>query len=310
MKRVFITRPLHPVAKETLRPYFQVDENPKDEVLPRDKLKEVVRDYDAILSTIPDILDKEILSHAKNLKLISNFAIGLDNIDVQYAHSKGIQVYNLPDVVTNSTADLTFALLLALIRKIPEAWAYVKEDRWKMFEPSLFLGEELAGKTFGIFGFGRIGKAVARRALGFGLKVIVYHRSQVALEDPFKGQVEQVSIDELFRRVDYLSLHVPLTDETRNRIRMDEMCKMVRHPILINMARGPIVNTHDLVIALEKGILRGAALDVTDPEPISGSHPLCKRDNCLIIPHLGTATIECRYQMAKQAASNIIEPLA
>lgn len=304
MKRVFITRPLHPIAKETLRPFFHVEEHSVDEVLPRDKLKEAVKEYDAILTTIPDIVDKEILLEAKNLKLVSNFAIGLDNIDVKFAESKGIKVYNLPDVVTNSTADLTFALLLALIRKIPEAAAYVKEDRWKMFVPSLFLGEELAGKTFGIFGFGRIGKAVAQRARGFGLKVIVYHRRELSSEE-LQG-ARQVGLEELFRQVDYLSLHVPLTNETRNSIRIDEMCKMLKHPILINMARGPIVNTQDLVIALEKGILRGAALDVTDPEPLSGKHPLCARENCLIIPHLGTATIECRYQMAKQAASNIL----
>jgi glyoxylate reductase len=259
------------------------------------------------VTTIPDVLNKDLLSQAKYLKVISNFAIGLDNIDVVFARSKGIAVYNLPDIVTNSTADLTFAILLALIRKIPQAQEFVKEGRWKGWEPALFLGEELSGKTFGIIGYGRIGKAVAKRALGFGLNIVVYNRSQIVPEEPILGSLKQVSWDEFLSLSDYISIHVPLTEETKSLINMQILLKMKKKPILINMARGAIIETDDLVVALEKGLLRGAALDVTYPEPLSNCHPLCMLENCLITPHIGSATVECRERMAKQAAMHIIE---
>ena len=304
-QRVYITRKIPSIAKELLSKHFYVEENAGSSGLSKEKLKEAAQRFDGLLTTFVDRIDAEVLQNAK-IKAISNYAIGLDNIDLALARKLGIAVYNTPDIVTNSTADLTFALLLSFIRQIPQARDYVKKGLWQQFDPLLFLGEELHGKIFGILGYGRIGKAVAQRALGFGLKVIVYHRSEVTHSGPQKN-FEQVSFDELLKRSDYLSLHVPLTPETHNMINLETMAKMARKPILINMARGAIVNPDDLVTALTKGMLRGAVLDVTSPEPIPHEHPLCHMENCLIIPHLGTATIECREAMAVQAAQNLIE---
>ena len=308
MKKVLITKTLpSDIAKELLSKKYLVDIN-EGSVLKKEDLIEAVQKYDGILSLLCDRFDKEVLSYAKNLKVISNFAIGLDNIDQNEAHKKNIKVFNLPDIVTESTADLTFAILLSLIRKIPEAKAYVKKNKWVAYDPTLFMGEELHNKTFGIIGFGRCGKAVAKRALGFGLNVIFYNRSKVDLQDDLK-LCKQVSLDDLFKSSDYISLHVPLTEETKHFLFLDTIKQMVKKPVLINMARGGVVNTDDLVYALENKLLRSASLDVTDPEPLTKDHPLLSLENCLVVPHIGSATLECRYQMAKKAAENILSCL-
>lgn len=298
MFKIFITRKLPGNPRQFLEDKFIVDENDRDELFPREKLLQIISEYDGILSTIPDRLDAEVLAQAKKLKVISNWAAGLDNIDVKAAEKQGIQVYNLPDTVTESTADLTMALFLSLVRRIPEGRDYVLSGKWRGFEPSLLLGEELKGKTFGIIGFGRIGKAVAKRAAAFGMQVIAYHPK------PLIG-VTQVSLEELYRVSDYISLHVPLKNETKGMINRMAMQKMKKRPILINMARGSVINTEDLVYALREGLIRGAALDVTDPEPLAPDHPLCSLPQCLIIPHIGSATVECRTLMSKMAADNL-----
>lgn len=300
MKRIYITRQLMPIAKELLSRHFSVDENPQDEPLSRDELKRIVKEYDGILSTIPDRLDRDILGDA-NLRVISNCAAGLDNVDLVAAKEKNITVFNVPDATTESTADLTFAILLSLIRRVVEAKAYVREGRWRGWEPALLLGEELSGKNFGVIGYGKIGKAVANRALGFGLKVLVYTRSPIT-----DSRVRQVGLDELYTESDYISIHAPLTPQTLGMIDKKALQKMKRHPILINMARGSMIKTDDLVEALMQGAIRGAALDVTDPEPIAGSHPLCHLENCLVLPHIGSATVECRTNMSRIAAENLI----
>ncbi len=312
MKKAYITRRLPPVAKELLSRFFSVDENSRNEPLPKEKLLEAVTAYDGILATVPDLFTKDVLARAHRagrLKVISNYAIGLDNIDVGFAKENGIAVYNVPDVVTNSTADHAFALLLALIRKIPEAREFVRDGRWKAWDPELFIGDELNGKTFGIIGYGRIGRAVAKRAVGFGLRVIFYNRSAVEIEPQLMDKVKQVSLDELFMQSDYISLHISLTNDTKNFIDIKAMEKMQKRPVLLNLARGGVVNTDDLVAALKNGLIRSAALDVTAPEPIGSSHPLCQLENCLVVPHIGTATKECREQMARCAAENIINHL-
>lgn len=304
MKKVFVCRSIPNIAQNLLSKKFDVIVNEKKE-LSKAKLIEVLKDFDGMLSTLPDIIDKEVLSQAKNMKVISNYAVGLDNIDVDYAKSKNIAVFNLPDIVTNSTADLTFAIFLSLVRKICSARDYVKNDLWKFVDPDLFVGEELHGKTFGIIGFGRIGKAVAKRALGFGMKVIFCHTRELAEVESIEG-CKQVSKSDLLAQSDFISLHVPLTPENKHLVNIDLMKEMKKKPIIINVARGGVVNTDHLIEALKNGYIKGAALDVTDPEPLSGNHPLCSFDNCLIVPHIGTATIDCRYEMAKKAAENII----
>ncbi len=303
MKKIFITRRLPKVAREILSAHFHVDESYDNAPLSVEKLKEVVSSYDGILSSVTEKFTPEILDLKNNLQVISNFAVGLDNIDLEYAKKRGIFIYNTPNVVTNSTADMTFALLLQLIRQVSLAQEFVRSDNWKSWDPELFLGEELSGKTFGIIGFGKIGKAVAQRARGFDLNVIYHNRSKVDSEDP---PVKQVDLDYLLAHSDYISLHVPLSEETKGLIDQIAFNKMARKPILLNMARGGVVNTDHLYAALKSGQVRGACLDVTDPEPISGNHPICNLPNCIVIPHIGTATKECRHNMAQLAAQNII----
>lgn len=303
MIRIYITRQLMPVARELLSAHFEVEENLQDQPLPREELKRVVQHFDGILSTIPDRLDKEILEHAKKLKIISNCAAGLDNVDTAVAKERKIAVCNVPDATTQSTADMTFAILLSLIRRVGEAENYVKKGLWKGWEPALLLGEELYDKYFGIIGFGKIGKAVAERALGFGMKVLIFARSKLELTHP---RMQQVALDELYQKSHYLSIHVPLTSETKGMIDAAALRKMEQKPVIINMARGAVVCTDDLVQALKEGSVRGAALDVTDPEPILPSHPLCHLKNCLIVPHIGSATVECRTLLARKAAENLI----
>ncbi len=306
MKRIFITRRLPAIAKELLSKHFMVDSSEDNAPLPLPKLGEIAAAYDGILTTVSEKITSELLADS-SLQVISNYAVGLDNIDLAAAQQKGITVYNTPDVVTESTADMTFALLLAFVRKTRAAQDFVRSNEWNAWNPELFLGEELCGKTMGIIGFGKIGQAVARRAIGFGMHVVYYNRSTKIIDHPFiASQVRQVDLTSLLAQSDYISLHVPLTPKTKNLIGKKEFIKMKNQPILLNLARGGVVNTDDLVEALRTKLIRGACLDVTDPEPLSGSHPLCQLDNCLIVPHIGTATVECRYAMAKIAAENII----
>jgi glyoxylate reductase len=304
--KVLITRKIPDIAKDLLSAKFDVTMRLENQALPKEQLIEAVNEYDAILSTVTEKFTKDILEKSSRLRVISNYAAGIDNIDIASAERKDIKVFNIPDVVTNSTADFTFALLLAIIRKLGEAIAFIKNNEWKAWDPYLFLGEELHGKTFGIIGFGRIGQAVARRANGFGMKVIYHNTSSVSGKSDFQFIPQKVSIEELVNLSDYISIHLPLTPQTKHLINKDMFSKMTKKPLVLNMARGEIVKTEDLIWALRTGKIRGAGLDVTDPEPLPASHDLCKIDNCFVTPHIGTATQDCRHEMAKHAAMNIL----
>eukprot|EP00919_Chromeraceae_sp_WS-2016_P073756 GHVR01174380.1.p1 GENE.GHVR01174380.1~~GHVR01174380.1.p1 ORF type:complete len:268 (-),score=59.61 GHVR01174380.1:193-996(-) len=259
MKKIFITRKLVPIIKELLRDTFEVHSNEDNTIMSRDKLILAVQTYDGILTTIPDKIDKDILSHAgPNLKVICNYATGLDNIDIDYANKINISVYNTPDAVTNATADHTFAAFLSFLRKIPEGQQYVKDDKWTGWDPWLFLGYDLDSKVFGIIGYGRIGKAVARRALGFGLKVLYYNRSIV--NDNINDNIKQVTLDELLCKSDYISIHLPCTYATTGFIDLNMIKKMIRKPIIINTSRGAIINTLDLVESLTQGFIKGVCV--------------------------------------------------
>ena len=307
MKKVFITRRLPSIAKDILLDKFEVSERSENSPCPNDRIIEIVKNYDAVLSTVSEKFDKTILSKRDKLKVISNYAVGLDNIDLKYAKSIGIAVYNTPDVVTNSTADLTFSILLSLIRRISPAQSFIKKNKWKSWDPELFLGEELSGKVFGILGFGKIGQAVAGRAIGFGLNIIYYDIEEKNVESILDKHAKPVRLDDILEKSDYISIHLPLTNETEHLINRSTFDKMKKKPIILNMARGNIIKTVGLVEALKSGKIRGAGLDVTSPEPLPGNHPLCRLDNCIVVPHIGTATQECRYSMARLAAQNIIK---
>jgi glyoxylate reductase len=301
VKRVFISRRLPKIAHELLEKNFKVESFEENQTIGQIRLKEIVRDFDAILSTLSDKMDREILSQAKNLKVISNCAMGLDNIDLEYAREKGIKVYNLPKVTTASTADMAFSLLLSFARQIPQK--YVQNSQWQGWDPEIFNGEELEGKTLGVLGFGAIGQAVAKRAHGFGLKVIYYNRS--VLHNV--GELgTAVNLDALYEQSDYISVHLALNAETKYFLNRSAFIKMKRQPLILNLARGDVIEQNDLLEALDQGHVRGAALDVTSPEPIKGDHPLCQHKKIMVVPHIGSATVECRIEMARWAAQNIV----
>ena len=261
----------------------------------RTKLHECAGELEGILCLLTDRIDAEFLDAAPNLRAISNYAVGVDNIDVEAATARGIPVGYTPDVLTEATADATFALLLAAARRVVEGDAEVRAGHWLTWEPQQLLGFDVHGKTLGIVGMGRIGKAVARRAGGFDMEVL---------------DSKEVGLGELLERSDFVSLHTRLTDETRHLIGEDELRRMKDTAILINTARGPIVDTQALQRALVYGWIAGAALDVTDPEPLPKGHPLLDAPNLIVVPHIASASTEAREAMANLAVDNLLAGLA
>lgn len=296
--KALITREIPDIAKQLLSTQYQVDI--LSEELSSEKWQEAVQSYDAVLSVVYDKLTQDILSKASRLKIISNYAIGLDNIDLQAAKLKNIAVYNLPDIVTDSTADLTIGLLLTLARNIIPAADYVRKGQWDKGDLFAFCGQELRGKTLGIIGMGRIGQAVAKRAMAFGMNIIFYARKPIL----FSG-AKQMSFDAVIQTSDFLSLHIPGSFENTNLINEHVLSQMKPTATLLNLARGTVVDTQALYEALKNNKILAAGLDVTNPEPLR-NHPIAKLPNCLIVPHIGTTTDTCRYQMARQAALNIL----
>jgi glyoxylate reductase len=263
---------------------------------------------EGIFTLLTDPVNDEILKKAPNLKVISNMAVGVDNIDLAACTRLKIPVGHTPGVLTEGTADLTMALLLALTRRIPEATRDAKEGKWTTWSPTGWLGGDLSGVTIGIVGMGKIGQAVARRANGFGLGVIYTARSPKPEIEEAIG-AKKVSFDHLLRESDFVCLHVPLTPETQEMIGISEIDKMKKSAYLINASRGPVINTNELVNALKENRIAGVALDVTDPEPLPPEHPLYKFPNCLITPHIGSATTNTRKNMAELACINLLAGL-
>jgi glyoxylate reductase len=299
--KALITREIPDIAKQLLSERYQVEVI--SDGLTTEQWQEVVQSYDAVLSVVYDKLTPEILSQATRLKIISNYAIGLDNIDLMTAKQKNIAVYNLPDIVTDSTADLTLGLLLTLARNIIPAAEFVRAGKWEKGDLFAFCGQELRGKTLGIIGFGRIGKAVAERAKAFGMNIIFYARRPVNLGEA--NGANQVEFDNLIQTSDFVSLHVPGSVENTDMINKKVLDNMKPTACLLNLARGNVVNTEDLYQALINNKIQAAGLDVTNPEPLK-DHPIAKLPNCVILPHIGTTTEACRYEMARQAALNIL----
>lgn len=267
-------------------------------------------DFDVVLSQLHDILDAPLLGEAR-IKGVSNYAVGCDNIDVEAAASHEILVGNTPGVLTDATADLAMALMLAAARRIPEGDAMVREGRFCGWEPELLLGRDVSGAVLGLAGFGRIARAVARRALAFGMTVLFAPRPPgertVSREElgEFAGRVTQVPWDELVRGSDYLSLHVPLTEQTRHLVDADVLERMRPGAILINTARGPVVEETALVQALREGVIAGAGMDVYEDEP--GLAPgLAELPNTVLLPHVGSATVSVRAEMARLSALNAV----
>ena len=275
---------------------------------PRAALLEAVAGCAGILTLLTDRVDDELLDAAgPGLRVVSDLAVGYDNVDVPACTRRGVAVGNTPGVLTETTADLAFGLLMAAARRIAEGDRLVRAGGWRTWGPLAFLGTDVHGATLGIVGLGRIGQAVARRAAGFGMTILYANRTRLApAVEEAAGGARFVSLDELLERSDFVSLHLPLGPTTRHRIGAAELARMKPTAILINTARGPIVDQAALYRALRDGVIGGAALDVTDPEPMSGDDPLLTLDNCLVVPHIASASRATRGRMAAMAAANLL----
>jgi glyoxylate reductase len=263
---------------------------------------------EGILSMLVDKVDEAFLARAPGLRVISNYAVGYDNIDVSACTRRKIPVGNTPGVLTDATADLTMALLLSSARGIVKAATDARNGLWQIWTPTGWLGADLRGATLGIIGLGKIGRAVAQRATGFGLNVVYFKPKREPEIESALG-VTYLPLDELLRKSDFVTLHCSLNQQTRGLINETALQKMKPTAILINTARGPIVVTDALVRALREGWIAGAGIDVTDPEPLPKTHPLYELPNCLIIPHIGSATHGTRRSMAKLACENLLAGL-
>lgn len=298
MALCFVTRSLPGGALDRLRAAHDVRVWPGTEPPPRAELVAGARAADALLSLLTDGVDEDLLDAAPRLRAVANYAVGTDNVDLRAATARGIPVGNTPDVLTETTADLAFALMLAAARRLVEADAAVRAGEWPDWQPDAFLGHDVHGAVLGIVGFGRIGQAVARRAEGFGMTVLHNSRSG------------GVPLDELLARADFVSLHAPLTDATRGLIGTRELELMKPSAILVNTARGGLVDSRALEAALREGVVAGAALDVTDPEPLPPDHPLLGAPNLVVAPHVGSASHRTRAAMADMAVDNLLAALA
>ncbi len=271
----------------------------------RTELIERSRGVDGLLCLLTDKVDGELMDAiGPQLKVISSMSVGVDHIDVAAATSRGIPVGNTPGVLTDATADQTFALLLAAARRLAEGERYLRAGKWVTWSPSLLLGADLVGATLGIVGFGRIGQAVAKRAQGFDLRVI-YH--DPTAQSAYNAQ--PVDLDTLLRESDFVSIHVPLNAETKHLVNAEFLAKMKPNAVLVNAARGGILDQNALYHALKSKQIFAAALDVTDPEPLPMDSPLLELENCLIVPHLGSASKKTRDMMSLLAAQNLVAGL-
>jgi len=286
-------------------PEYDIEINESEEPLERSILLKKIKDVEGILSTLRHKFDEEILSNAKNLKVISNYAVGYNNIDINYAKKKGIIVTNTPDVLTNATANTTIALILNVTRRFVESDKFLRDGKWKGWKPDFMLGVDLEGKTLGIIGMGRIGISVAKLAKCFGMNII-YHSRMRKEKIETELNASYCTLNGLLKSSDIISLHVPLTSETFELISLKEFKLMKRTAFIINTSRGPVINEKDLIQALEQKIIAGAGLDVFTIEPIEKDNKLINFDNVVLYPHLGSATIETRKKMAEIAVKNLI----
>ena len=307
MGKVFVTRRIPSVGLERLESLHDVEVWEGQDPPPRDLLLEKVRGCSGVLSMLSDKIDAPLMDSAgPSLRGIANFAVGYNNIDFQAAKDRSVQVGNTPGVLTNATADIAVGLILAAGRCFGPAIGNVQRFEWRNWEPMMFLGQEFEGKTLGIVGMGRIGHAVAKRMHGgWGMR-IVYTARDKKPEAESSFHATRLELDDLLRQSDVVSLHCPLTDQTRNLIGARELGLMKSNAVLVNTARGEVIDQAALADALSQRRIFAAGLDVTTPEPIDPSDPLRSQAQCLILPHIGSATQEARDQMATMAANNLI----
>jgi glyoxylate reductase len=308
VRKILVTGRLPEDILSVLSEHFTVASQDEDRPMERQRLLAAVGDLDGLLCMITDGIDEELLDHAPRLKMIANMGVGYNNIDVAAATARGIPVSNTPGVLTEATADLAFTLLLAIARRVVEGDRRVRAGEFRFWAPFLFLGREVSGKTLGIIGMGRIGKAVAQRARGFDMPVIYHNRSRIDDAEEIRLGARYAPLDELLHNSDFISLHVPLTVETRHMIGRRELALMKSSAYLINTSRGPVVDEQALLAALQADQIAGAALDVYEHEPAL-TPGLALLDHVVLLPHVGSATLETRTRMAVMAAQNLIAGL-
>lgn len=308
MAKVFLTRFIPEVAETLLKEAgHEVSVYPDDAPIPEAELKEGVRDADGIITLLTDKIDCGVIDVMTRCRIIANYAVGYNNIDVAYAASKGIIVTNTPGILTQATAELAIALLFACARKITEGDQLMRRGNFTGWKPMLMLGKELAGSTLGIIGMGRIGRRVAEMALGLGMRVVFYNRTP--LPEVLTGRdVKQVSLEEVMSVSDAISVHIPLTEETRTLIDRQKLQLMKPDALFINTARGEVVDEEALTEMLKERRIFAAGFDVYDGEPAVNPE-LLKLDNAVLLPHVGSGTFRTRSEMAKLAAENVVAVL-
>jgi len=304
--KIFITRIIPDRGLVLVKEQFPTCDIWSAEIPPsREELLQRVQGVDGLLCLLTEKIDAELMDAAgPQLKVISSMSVGVDHIDIAAATARGIPVGNTPGVLTDATADMAFALLFASARRVVEGEKYVRSGNWKTWNPKLLLGADFVGATLGIVGFGRIGQAVAKRAQGFDMRVIFYDPTS---QSAYNAQ--PVDLETLLRESDFVSIHVPLTEKTRHMVNADFLAKMKSNSILVNTSRGGVVDQAALYDALKAKKIFAAALDVTDPEPLPVDNPLLELENCLIVPHLGSASQHTRDMMSLLAAQNLIAGL-
>jgi len=308
--KVYITRRIPEPGIEMIRKEHDVEVNPYDRVLTREELLQAVKGRDGILCLLTDKIDAEVFDAAgPQLKVVSNYAVGYDNIDVDEATKRGIVVTNTPGVLTETTADLAWALIMSVARRIVEADKFTRAGKYDGWAPMLFLGQDIYGKTLGIIGMGRIGQAVARRAKGFNMKVLYNDIRRIPEELEKELNATFASMDEVIENSDFISLHTYLSPETYHLINEEKLKRMKKTAYLINTSRGPVIDEAALVKALKEGWIAGAGLDVYEFEPklVPG---LAECENAVLLPHIASASVETRTKMAIMAAENLLAVLA
>ena len=305
-KRVFLTRTLHDFALKELKKRYQIEIHSGKIPISKTKLRSKIENIEGLICFPYDKIDSDLMDIAKNLKVISTYSVGFDHIDTQYAKKKKIRVGYTPEVLTDATADLAFSLILDVLRRVSEGDRIIRNGKWRQIYGAYdYVGIDLQGKTLGIFGLGRIGSTLARRAKSFDMKIIYHNRKPISKNKEKLLGAKYVTLDKLITQSDVISIHVPHTKETNQLFDMKIFKKMKKSAFLINTARGKIVNEKDLITALNKKIIAGAALDVYELEPISKKHPFTKIQNIVLAPHIGSSTKETRVKMAEITIKNL-----
>ena len=307
--RTFVSRMMHPDALEVIGKATEMELWPDDAPPSAGELRAKLGDAEGVLINIMDRVDAALLDTAPKLRVVSQLAAGLDNVDIPECTARGILVGSTPGILSKAVADHAFALLLSAARRVVESDKWVRGNNWELaFHPNYWLGTEVQSSTLGVVGLGQIGLEMARRAQGFDMRVLYHSRNRRPDAETQYG-LHYASMDTLLAESDYVSLHVPLTPETRQLINADALRKMKSTAVLVNISRGPVVDTDALCQALREGWIGGAGLDVVDPEPIPDNHPLMFMDNVTITPHIGSASVLSRRAMSIMAAENLINGL-